>query len=80
MDLIDFNLLYFKQSKKLSELKNYFEKLDKPEFPIKAQLLINDYGLKEGRELGQKLKNLEIKWIENNFNLSKKDMEKVLSN
>ena len=78
--LIDFNLLYFKQSKKLSELKTYFEKLDKPEFPIKAQLLINDYGLKEGRELGQKLKNLEIKWIENNFNLSKKDMEKVLSN
>ena len=80
IDLIDFNLLYFKQSKKLSELKTYFEKLNKPEFPIKAQLLINDYGLKEGRELGQKLKNLEIKWIENNFNLSKKDMEKVLSN
>ena len=80
IDLIDFKLLYFKQTKKLSELKNYFEKLDKPEFPIKAQLLINDYGLKEGRELGQKLKNLEMKWIENNFNLSKKDMEKVLSN
>ena len=80
MDLIDFNLLYFKQTKKLSELKTYFEKLDKPEFPIKAQLLINDYGLKEGKELGQKLKNLEMKWIENNFNLSKKDMEKVLSN
>ena len=80
IDLIDFNLLYFKQSKKLYELKSYFEKLDKPEFPIKAQLLINDYGLKEGRELGQKLKNLEMKWIENNFNLSKKDMEKVLSN
>ena len=80
IDLIDFNLLYFKQSKKLSEFKTYFEKLDKPEFPIKAQLLINDYGLKEGRELGQKLKNLEMKWIENNFNLSKKDMEKVLSN
>ena len=80
IDLIDFNLLNFKQSKKLLELKTYFEKLDKPEFPIKAQLLINDYGLKEGRELGQKLKNLEMKWIENNFNLSKKDMEKVLSN
>ncbi len=80
MDLIDFNLLYFKQSKKLSELKTYFEKLDKPEFPIKTQLLINDYGLKEGRELGQKLKNLEMKWIENNFNLSKKDIKKILSN
>ena len=80
IDLIDFNHLYSKQSKKILELKTYFEKLDKPEFPIKAQLLINDYGLKEGRELGQKLKNLEMKWIENNFNLSKKDMEKVLSN
>ena len=47
---------------------------------IRDRFLINDYGLKEGRELGQKLKNLEMKWIENNFNLSKKDMEKVLSN
>ena len=28
IDLIDFNLLYFKESKKLSELKTYFEKLD----------------------------------------------------
>ena len=79
IDLIDFNLLYYKQSKKLSELKTYFEKLDKPTFPIKAQLLIDDYGYKEGRELGQKLKNLEIKWIENNFTLSKKDMEKILT-
>ncbi len=79
IDLIDFNLLYYKQSKKLSELKKYFEKLDKPIFPIKAQSLIDDYGYKEGRELGQKLKNLEIKWIENNFTLSKKDMEKILT-
>ena len=79
IDLIDFNLLYYKQSKKLSELKTYFEKLDKPIFPIKAQSLIDDYGYKEGRELGQKLKNLEIKWIENNFTLSKKDMEKILT-
>ena len=79
IDLIDFNLLYYKQSKKLSELKTYFEKLDKPTFPIKAQSLIDDYGYKEGRELGQKLKNLEIKWIENNFTLSKKDMEKILT-
>ena len=79
IDLIDFNLLYYKQSKKLSELKRYFEKLDKPTFPIKAQSLIDDYGYKEGRELGQKLKNLEIKWIENNFTLSKKDMEKILT-
>ncbi len=79
IDLIDFNLLYYKQSKKLFELKTYFEKLDKPTFPIKAQSLIDDYGYKEGRELGQKLKNLEIKWIENNFTLSKKDMEKILT-
>ncbi len=79
IDLIDFNLLYYKKSKKLSELKTYFEKLDKPTFPIKAQSLIDDYGYKEGRELGEKLKNLEIKWIENNFTLSKKDMEKILT-
>ena len=33
------------------------------------------YNLKEGRELGQKLKYLENLWVENSFNISEKEVE-----
>tara|TARA_B100000886_G_scaffold266340_1_gene190688 strand:- start:1125 stop:2396 length:1272 start_codon:yes stop_codon:yes gene_type:complete len=80
IDLIDFNILSFKKNKKLLELKKYFENLDELIFPIKAQVLIDEYGFTEGKELGEQLKNLELKWIENNFSISKKEVEKVLTN
>ena len=52
----------------------------KPEFPIKAQNLIEEFNLKEGIELGRKLKEIENIWIENNFNISKKQIEKIARN
>ena len=52
----------------------------KPEFPIKAQNLIDEFNLKEGIELGRKLKEIENIWIENNFNISKKQIEKIARN
>ena len=45
--------------KKLIELKNYFQKKEKPVFPIKAKSIMEKFDIKEGRVLGQKLKNLE---------------------
>ena len=33
------------------------------------------YNLKESKELGQKLKYLENLWVENNFNISEKEVE-----
>ena len=35
------------------------------------------YKIKEGRELGQKLKYLENLWVENNFKISDKEVDKV---
>ena len=35
------------------------------------------YNIKKGRELGQKLKYLENLWVENNFKISEKDVDKV---
>ena len=80
IDLIDYNIVSFKKNKKILELKKYFENLDELIFPIKAQVLIDEYGYSEGKELGEQLKNLELKWIENNFSISKKEVEKVLTN
>ena len=78
LDLIDFELLKSKKNKKkLIELKNYFIKTEKPVFPVKAKNIMEKFDLKEGRELGQKLKYLEDVWVNNSFNISDKEIEKT---
>ena len=78
LDLIDFELLKSKKNKKkLIELKNYFIKTEKPVFPVKAKNIMEKFDLKEGRELGQKLKYLEDLWVNNSFNISEKEIEKT---
>ena len=78
LDLIDFELLKSKKNKKkLIELKNYFIKTEKPVFPVKAKNIMEKFNLKEGRELGQKLKYLEDLWVNNSFNISDKEIEKT---
>ncbi len=81
IDLIDFKI--FKSSKvdkRLLNLKNFFLDKSKPLFPIKAKDLMNKYNYKEGVELGKKLKELENFWLNNNFNLSKEDIDKLVKN
>ena len=48
-----------------------------PKFPISGDYL-KQHGYKTGQLLGKKLKSLEEKWIENNFVIDKKILEKSL--
>ena len=81
LDVINFKLYTSKNlDKKLIKLIEMFITKSKPEFPIKAQNLIEEFNLKEGIELGRKLKEIENIWIENNFNISKKQIEKIARN
>jgi len=81
IDLIDFYLLKFnKNNKKIINLKSYFEKKKKPLFPIRAKDIMEKYNIKEGRELGEKLKKLETIWVENSFKIYDNEIEKILSN
>ena len=80
-DAIDFQLIKSNhKNKKLIELKDYFEKIEKPLFPIKANKIMEKYNIKEGRELGQKLKSLENLWVENSFKITDKDVDKIFLN
>ena len=77
-DLFDYQLfLNNKSNKKLIKLKKYFENIEIPLFPIKAKNMMEKYNIKEGRELGQKLKYLENLWVENSFKISEKEVDKV---
>jgi len=79
-DAIDFQLFKSnKKNNKLIELKKHFEKIEKPHFPIKAKNIMEKYNLKEGKELGQKLKYLENLWVENSFNISEKEVENTFA-
>ena len=81
LDAIDFNLFISKKkNSKLLGLKKYFKNLTKPKFPIKAKIIMEKYNLKEGKELGQKLKYLENMWVENSFNISEKEVENTFLN
>ena len=48
--------------------------------PLKASMLIEKYQLLEGKELGRKLKVIEEVWVSNNFNISEKEIQKIISN
>ena len=61
----------------IEKLIDYASTCKIPKFPISGDYL-KKYGFKTGLELGKKLKSLEEKWIENNFIIEKKVVEKSL--
>ncbi len=81
VDLIDLKIFNSKTAtKKLIELKKYFEQFEKPIFPLKAQDLLEKYKFKEGKEFGQKIRLLEHMWLNNSFKISNKEIDKVFGN
>ena len=61
----------------IESLLNYVEICKIPKFPFSGDYL-KEYGYETGEVLGKKLKSLEEKWIENNFVIDKKMIEKSL--
>jgi tRNA nucleotidyltransferase/poly(A) polymerase len=79
-DLLFFSIFESEKidNKKINQLLNYIENCEIPKFPISGEYL-KERGFETGEELGKKLKMLEKKWIENNFNLDQKLLEKSLN-
>ena len=48
--------------------------------PFKADFLMSKYNIPEGKMLGEKLKQIESKWIENNFQISEQQIENIINN
>ena len=81
IDLIDFKICVSKKDiTKMIKLKNSIIETNKPIFPIKAKNLIEEYNLKEGRELGTKLKKIEDVWVQNNFKITNKEVNRIINN
>ena len=48
--------------------------------PFKANILMKEYNIPEGRKLGAKLKAIEEAWTNNNFQISDKEVQKIVKN
>jgi len=79
IDLLLFSACEIGKDEKIniSELINNVNTSKIPKFPISGNDL-KKYGYKSGEELGKKLKFLEDKWIDNNFVIDNKTVEKYL--
>jgi len=78
-DLILFSICENIKTKNFSveELLDYVNTCKIPKFPVSGDYL-KQHGYKTGQTLGKKLKSLEEKWIENNFVIDEKMLEKSL--
>jgi tRNA nucleotidyltransferase/poly(A) polymerase len=81
MDIIYFKI--FKSNKvddKLINMIKNFKDKDFPIMPLKANILMKKYNIPEGKELGIKLKMIEEIWVNNNFQISEKEVQKIVNN
>ncbi len=74
LNLIDKNRINIKKE------KSFFQKIEKtplPKFPLDGKYLIKR-GIKEGKKIGNVLKEAESVWMDKDFNLSSEDLEKII--
>ena len=74
-----FKLFYSsKVETKLLKLLKIYENKTLPELKIGANILMSKYKIPEGKILGNKLKLIEETWVQNGFQISDKQVEKIV--
>ena len=63
----------------LKELIKHYEKKIKPIMPVNADFLMKKYKIPEGKQLGDKLRVIEDKWVKNNFEISDEDVDNIVN-
>ena len=58
----------------------FFKDKEPPLLPVRAITLMNKYNISEGKKLGIMLKKIENKWLDNNFQISEKEIQKLIKN
>ena len=80
LDILSYRLFSQKKAdKKLLSLIEKFQSKILPKIPITAKILMEKYAMQEGRTLGKKLKIIEEEWVKNNFQISNKQIDRIIS-
>ena len=81
LDIINFKLFSsVKVEKKLLKLIEIYKNKVLPTFPISAKTIMAKYNIPEGKILGNKLKLIEETWVQNSFQISEKQIQKIIKN
>ena len=79
IDIINFKLFTSKTvEKKLLKLAELYKDKIIPTLPIGANVLMSKYKIPEGKLLGIKLKLIEETWVKNGFQISEKQIQKII--
>ena len=80
-DILHFEIIMSQKSnKKIIDLNKMFLNKTHPVIPISAEVLMKKYNIPEGKQIGKKLRMIEEKWIENNFQISDTQVENIVNN
>ena len=80
IDILSYKLFVSKKiDKKFIDLLEIFTSKVMPTMPINAKILMSDHNIPEGKTLGNKLKMIEEEWVDNNFELSDKQINKIIN-
>ena len=81
IDILSYKLVTSKKiDNKILNFINYFRSKNLPTMPFGAKVLMEKYLIPEGITLGNKLKLIEEEWVNNNFQLSEKQITKIIEN
>ena len=81
VDILNYKIFTSKKiDKNLANQINYFKNKEVPKLSITGDDLIKNFGIPEGEKVGEKLKEIENIWINNNFKISDKNLKKILEN
>ena len=79
LDIINYKLFISpKVEKKLLKLIESYKDKVVPNLPIDANMLMTKYNIPEGKTLGNKLKLIEETWVDNSFQISDKQIQKII--
>ena len=66
-----------KLEKKLVKLLDFYNSKTTPTLPVGANILMSKYNIPEGKVLGNKLRMIEEIWVQNGFQISDKQVQKI---
>ena len=80
LDILSYKLFISKKvDKKILNLIDKFQSKLLPTMPVGAKVLMEKYEFPEGKDLGNKLKIIEEEWVNNNFQLTEKQVNKIIN-
>ena len=80
-DILNYKLFTSKKAdKKIIDYLKFFDEKNIPIFPIKGEDLMKKFDIPQGKKVGENLKLVEDYWINNNFKISDKELEKIVKN